>query len=259
MVESSKPNGYCYLYSKPSSIKGTNLGRHDNGEIVKVIRHEGEWYYVVCSNGKTGYIHDYALTKVEPADTRERYIVYNNQPGGYTYLYDQPDSSSMNLGRYENGEYVRIDNWYADEYYAYVMCERTNKYGYINKLDLINPDGAGPLPFLPTAKPTKKPTPKPTKKPTPKPTKRPTAVPTTVPTPRPNYSVTQYYAQINSYNNGYCYLYEQPNEYSRNLGRHNNGEWVRVIDATSNWSFALVECLTNETFGYIRKDCLIAQ
>ena len=34
VVESFDPNGYCYLYDKPSDVNGRNLGRHDNGEIV---------------------------------------------------------------------------------------------------------------------------------------------------------------------------------------------------------------------------------
>ena len=40
LVESFEPNGYCYLYDKPSDVSGRNLGRHDNGEIVKVISYE---------------------------------------------------------------------------------------------------------------------------------------------------------------------------------------------------------------------------
>ena len=33
-VLSKEPNGYCYLYSKPSSTNGQNLGRYDNGALV---------------------------------------------------------------------------------------------------------------------------------------------------------------------------------------------------------------------------------
>ena len=58
VIESFEPNGYCYLYDKPSDVYGRNLGRHENGEIVKVIGYEHSgWYFVVCSNGKTGYVH----------------------------------------------------------------------------------------------------------------------------------------------------------------------------------------------------------
>lgn len=264
VVESFDPNGYCYLYSKASSSSGKNLGRHDNGEIVKVISHDGSWYRVVCSNGKVGYIHDYVLTSLADTQNRERYWIYSTDPYGYCYLYDKPSSSKgKNLGRYENGEYVQIVDWYADENYAKVFCERTGKYGYINKKNLMS-EGDPPV----TPKPTKRPTAKPTAKPTPRPTARPTAIPTVVPwwptavptarpTATPNYSVTLFYAQISSnYPAGFCYVYQQPNEYSWILGQHDNTEWVRVIDWDSNWNFALVECLTDGTIGYIRKDSL---
>ena len=137
VVESYEPNGYCYLYDEPSDIYGWNLGRHNNGELVRVIRHDssnGGYYFVICSDGKTGYIHDYALTFYVDKITRVVYQVYSTNPRGYCYLYDQPsDIYGTNLGRYNNGEYVEIVDWNASDVYAKVFCLSTQKYGYIRK------------------------------------------------------------------------------------------------------------------------------
>jgi hypothetical protein len=216
VVESYQPNGYCYLYDKPSDVNGRNLGRHDNGEIVKVISYDQQhgYYFVVCSNGKTGYIHDYALKPYEDTLKRNRYRVYSIDPDGYCYLYDQPsDIKGKNLGRYDNGEYIQIVDWDASEVYAQVFCERTEKYGYIRKTCLVKEADYKPLDF---------------------------------------------YAIVDSTDPyGYCYLYSEPSDiYGQNRGRHNNGEWVRVVDWNASEVYALVECPLDHKIGYIRKTCL---
>ena len=215
VIESFEPNGYCYLYDKPSDVYGRNLGRHENGGIVKVIGYEHSgWYFVVCSNGKTGYVHDYVLCPYEDTLHRERYRVYSTDPAGYCYLYDRPsDMNGKNLGRYDNGEYILIVDWYADQVYAQVLCERTLDYGYIRKTCLVKYDDYKPLDF---------------------------------------------YALVDSTDPyGYCYLYDRPSDINgRNLGRHNNGEWVRVIDWNADDVYAQVETPKDKKIGYIRKTCL---
>ena len=217
VVESYQPNGYCYLYSEPSDITGRNLGDHKNGEIVKVIAYDSQhgYYFVVCSNGKTGYIHDYALKPYGDTLKRNRYRVYSLiEPNGYCYLYDQPsDNRGKNMGKYENGEYIQIVDWDASEEYASVYCERTKKYGYMRKTCLVKDSEYKPLDF---------------------------------------YAVVD---SVDPY--GYCYLYSEPSDiYGQNRGRHNNGEWVRVVDWDIHETYALVECPLTQTSGYIRKTCL---
>lgn len=145
VVESFDPLGYCYLYSS----KGNALGRHDNGEIVKVISYDQSGYYfVVCADGKTGYIHDYVLTPYDETLKRERYRVYSIDPEGYCYLYDRPsDIKGKNLGKYVNGEYIKIIDWDADKTFAQVFCERTEEYGYIRKTCLVKESEYKPLDF----------------------------------------------------------------------------------------------------------------
>lgn len=215
VVESFEPNGYCYLYDKPSDVHGKNLGRHENGEIVKVIGYEHSgWYFVICSNEKTGYVHDYVLRPYAETLLRERYRVYSTEPAGYCYLYDRPsDMKGKNLGRYDNGEYILMVDWNADQVFAQVLCERTKKYGYIRKTCLVKYDEYKPLDF---------------------------------------------YALVDSTDPyGYCYLYDRPSDINgRNLGRHDNGEWVRVIDWNADSVYAQVETPKDKKIGYIRKTCL---
>lgn len=58
--------------------------------------------------------------------------------------------------------------------------------------------------------------------------------------------------------NGYCYLYDQPSDvYGNNLGRHNNGELVEVIEYdTRNGGYYLVRC-SNGKIGYIHGYALL--
>lgn len=60
--------GYCYLYDKPSSMNGNNLGRLNNGTTVYFINKSGSFYYVRVRDGqyagKYGYIHNYSSTSL---------------------------------------------------------------------------------------------------------------------------------------------------------------------------------------------------
>ena len=59
---------------------------------------------------------------------------------------------------------------------------------------------------------------------------------------------------------GYCYLYDRPSStYGNNLGRHNNGELIYVLDWYADDNYAKVECANNGKIGYIRKACLTLQ
>lgn len=215
VVESYSPNGYCYQYDKPSSVTGRNLGRHNNGEIVKVI----DWYasdeycYTICSNGKVGYIRKNQLTPRYSAEDRNLWRIYSVQPNGYCYMYDQPSSvTGVNLGRYNNGDYVEMIDFYADENYAKVCGVSTGTYGFIRKDCLVYEE---------------------------------------------DYKPVQFYVYVNSTDPyGYCYQYDKPSSISgQNLGRHDNGERVGVIDWYADDVYALVEC-QNGKVGYIRKTCL---
>ena len=39
VVDSYSPSGYCYMYDRPTSTYGNNLGRYNNGEKVNSL-----WY-----------------------------------------------------------------------------------------------------------------------------------------------------------------------------------------------------------------------
>ena len=137
VVESFSPNGYCYLYAKASDTS-TNQGDHQNGEYVRLIRNEGNWCHVVCSNGRDGYIRSSCLTPAADTVTRDIYRVFSSSPKGYCYMYDQPsDIKGRNLGQYNNGDYLVIVNWDADATFAAVMSPVTNKYGYVRKSCII--------------------------------------------------------------------------------------------------------------------------
>ena len=138
-VESYSPNGYCYMYNKPSSIDGRNMGRFDNGSFVKVIEwNENGYSYVISTSGKTGYIGSKALTKYSDTLNRPVYRVQNENGSGYCYMYNEPSSiEGRNLGRYNDGALVLIVDWNADDNYAKVRIWNENKYGYIAKGALV--------------------------------------------------------------------------------------------------------------------------
>lgn len=66
-IYSTDPYGYCYLYSEPSDINGTNLGRYENYDRVKVIEYYGgnhgrfNYSLVITEDNRIGYVHDYVL------------------------------------------------------------------------------------------------------------------------------------------------------------------------------------------------------
>ncbi len=162
------------------------------------------------SRNSVQYPPDYEVT----SDT---YQVYSTNPAGYCYMYNMPSSvNGTNLGRYNNGEYIEIIDWYADDNYARVYSPRTQKRGYIRKTSLV---------------------------------------------PADDYKPIQYYAYVDSYEPyGYCYLYDRPSStYGNNLGRHNNGELIYVLDWYADDNYAKVECANNGKIGYIRKACLSLQ
>lgn len=146
VVQSKSPNGYCYLYSEPSSLDGVgyNKGRHDNGELVYVLNYFGgnSYCYVQTMEGETGYIHEDALVRFNGVDNADPdagwYAVQSKSPYGYTYLYSAAsdrDEISYNLGRYDNGEFVYVLEYRGGQdgryNYCYVLTE-DGKYGFMH-------------------------------------------------------------------------------------------------------------------------------
>ena len=135
---STTPNGYCYLYDTPSSSKGVNLGRYDNGSLVAIL----DWYAdknyakVYTQDNQTGYIRKTSLVfscmeVIIPPGSEVLYV--GNTPKGYCYLYDQPSSvNGRNLGRYNDGSAITVLDYNADKTYAYVQTA-DGSVGYIRK------------------------------------------------------------------------------------------------------------------------------
>ena len=63
VVDSYSPSGYCYMYDRPTSTYGNNLGRYNNGETLKVISTKtgNEFYLVVDRNNQVGYVNGECL------------------------------------------------------------------------------------------------------------------------------------------------------------------------------------------------------
>ena len=138
-VSSTSPNGYCYLYNKPSSTEGRNLGTYYNDSPVVVL----DWYAdtnfakVYTADNQTGYMRKTSLSfrwPGEPGAKTEGETYYvSGTPKGYCYLYDQPTSrGSKNLGRYNDGSAVTVLDYNADKTYAYVKTSK-GSVGYIRK------------------------------------------------------------------------------------------------------------------------------
>ena len=156
MVQSSKPNGYCYLYAAASdrSEKSYNKGPCYNGELVYVHDYFGgqdgsyNYCYVETQSGETGYVHDYALVRYYgslPAEKQEGwYMVKSSKPNGYCYLYSAASDRSAlsyNKGPYENGTLVYVLNYYGGQDGSYNYCHvRTmdGKTGYMHDYALVH-------------------------------------------------------------------------------------------------------------------------
>ena len=202
VVDSDKPRGYCYLYSKPSSADSVsrNLGRYDNGEYVYVLEYDGGngYCYVQTQDGKSGYIHDYALTRyygdVWTNTSSGWYMVQSKSPNGYCYLYSQPTSKNgvgYNMGRHDNGELVYVLEYDGGNGYCRVQTTE-GEIGYMNEKALVRFTGLEN------------------------------------PDPR-----TGWYTVYSTKPNGYCYLYSAASdrdEIGYNMGRYDNGEFVYVLE-----------------------------
>ncbi len=158
VVNSSSPNGYTYLYSNASDRDGisVNRGRYNNGEKVYVWEYHGgqDGKYNYCRvetvDGKTGYMHDYALTPyygANPTDTGEGwYVISSTRPNGYAYLYSAPSdrsSKGYNKGPYNNGELVYVLDYYGGQDGSYNYCHvktQDGKTGYMHDSALVRCD-----------------------------------------------------------------------------------------------------------------------
>lgn len=147
VVESYSPSGYCYLYDAPSDTQGRNLGRHNNGEIVKVIdwNASGDYALSICANGSVGYIRKNCIVPLGQASQRNLWRVSGATPCN---MYDQPsDMDSTILGQYNHGDYMEMIDYNADATYAKVMSITTRACGYIRKDCLVAEDDYRPVQF----------------------------------------------------------------------------------------------------------------
>ena len=172
VVESTSPYGYAYLYSSASDRNhlSRNLGRYDNGAYVYVHNYYGgrdgsyNYCYVQTVDGKYGYMHDYALRSVDQ-EGLGWFRVESYSPYGYCYLYSAAsdrDHLSSNLGRYNNGEYVYVVNYYGGQDGKYNYCYvRTmdGRVGYMHDYALTSLNGYVPSYNDIIVQPTPTPTP----------------------------------------------------------------------------------------------------
>ena len=161
-VNSTSPNGYCYMYSDPDDINGRNLGRYNNGEVLEIINWDADRTYaqVMSPTTKTyGYVRKTCLslggtvpvmtappvvtaapvvtappvvTATPALPAAEGYcVVYSSNPVGFCYLYQSNNMNSTILARYENGVWFRILAWNAGGNFAWVQSMSDNRVGYI--------------------------------------------------------------------------------------------------------------------------------
>ena len=134
------------------------------------------------------------------------YVVDSQSPKGYCYLYSNPsslDEISRNLGRYDNGEYIYVIEYSADGYCR--VQTQDGKTGYIGAKALRRYYGDVWADSAPG-----------------------------------------WFLVASRNPVGYCYLYtaaSSSSSKSRNLGRHDNGEWVYVVDyeGENGYSFVFTE------------------
>lgn len=141
LVASREPQGYCYLYSEPSSLDGVgyNKGRHDNGEMVYVLEYYGGngYCFVRTEEGETGYIGASALMRISDilADPTTGWYMVASSKRSYCYLYSKAssmDNISRNLGRYDNGEWVYVVDYEGENGYCFVFTQ-DGKTGFMAK------------------------------------------------------------------------------------------------------------------------------
>ena len=152
---------YSYIYDRPSSSQGKNLGRVDDDEYVYVTyktegtgKQSSEWAY--CEYGKVkGYIRYENLVYTGSYrggttnntssydDVEGWYVVYSIVPENhdYSYIYDQPSSTQgKNLCRVDDYEYVYVywteqGTGKKDSVWAY--CDYDGVSGYIRYENLM--------------------------------------------------------------------------------------------------------------------------
>lgn len=133
-VESDE--GQCPLYDRPSG-DGHDLGPCKNGDQVRLIWDNGNgWLYVVCTNGREGYIPSSVLKPVRSQSSHLTCVVCGADLRGSCSMLDQPSAGGTELCRLDDGESVEIVDWDADEIFAQVLYGRAGEYGYIRKIDL---------------------------------------------------------------------------------------------------------------------------
>ena len=114
------------------------MGKYTNGEYIQIVDWEASRDYAAVYSERTkknGYIRKTCLVKEEEYKPLDFYaIVDSTDPYGYCYLYSEPsDIYGMNRGRHDNGEWVRVVDWDADDVFCLVECPKDNRMGYIRK------------------------------------------------------------------------------------------------------------------------------
>lgn len=201
IVASMKPNGYCYLYDKPSSSQGENLGRYDNGAWIDILDWNADtnFAYVMTCDSKVGYMRKSSMISIEQC--YDLCYVNSMDPYGYCYLYDMTSSvNGRNLGRYDNGSPVAVLDWYEDKNFAKVYTI-DNQVGYIRKTSLT---------FCPPDDPGTN-------------------------------GTDVYYVSGTPKGYCYLYDRPSSSSSSRNLGRYNDGSAITVLDYNADKTYAYVQ------------------
>lgn len=98
-----------------ATTNSTRLGSYDQGTWVRVCGEKGNWYYVTCPDGKTGYMSKNFLT-YGPTQAENVGIVSNPKATSYLNLRRSPSYTAEVLGIFYNGVPFRIhsyqDGWY---------------------------------------------------------------------------------------------------------------------------------------------------